>query len=354
MMIRNLIWTISLFNLIHSSTSFVVTTLQYSDKFCQYSDTFRLKSNPSKLPRTISTTISASASVLSSSSIPKDDVNCERLETLLDETLESNSTAASSLLNLINDAGDGSVVDQLLQLVDNLPAWTKVRILGKFSRRARRASLRRDLNVPNGSEVTVSVRRKAFVSALQSIAGAAYNDDIKTIEQDTRRESKTATPGSDDTNSEVEANQSSILEATVEQKAKAKTAALEQDAKDRKALNAELERKQRRILEATLQTKTSTEDIERDQALTTESESNERSLRGVFSRPKMILSLDKDVIVTPATKDNVDARSTGIANARRQPKSEEERKALEEKYGSMELGLRAYTILDDLGMLENA
>merc|ERR1740139_750387 len=206
-MIRNLIWTISLFNLIHSSTSFVapstpLTTLEHSHTLCS-------EINPSNTPGTTSTTISASESVSSSSPIPKDDVNCERLETLLDETLRSNPTAASSLLNLINDTGDGSVVDQLLQLVDNLPAWTKVRILGKFSRRARRASLRRDLNVPNGSEDTVAVRRKAFVSALQSIAGAAYNDDIKTIEQDTRRESKTATPGSDDTNSEVEANQSS-------------------------------------------------------------------------------------------------------------------------------------------------
>jgi len=47
-----------------------------------------------------------------------------------------------------------------------------------------------------------------------------------------------------------------------------------------------------------------------------------------------------------------DQRRKNIINARKQPKSEEEEKALAEYYGSMEIRERAFAILYDLGMIE--
>lgn len=497
------------------------------------------------------------------------------------------------------------MVDQLLQLVDNLPTWTRVRLFGKFSRRARRASLRRVLNLSDGGTDTVLVRRKALVSVLRSIAEGTHSDNktgiaIWDIERDARRESdKNTTPGSEDSNSEdkmtrealkaeserwfkkesealartleqkvnaanveriklqfrneqkkenwdeeeqkeeeeeevappraiekvgvqtiedeekelkalketkeerdaatlaraaeearrkanedreaeletgkrmkqeseaaeqarlrlitYELNQRALLESRLEldrmyralkteikvkeeasqakirmitnernqrtllefrleleskdrkleieektkqkaaeqvkqhlitnernqrlllesrlelekehhklkaekrnivdQEVKDKAGALEQEAKDREAFEAELEPKKRQILKTNLKTDTSIEDIERGQATAAKLESNEEPLRSkyeVYRDPSMLPSHNEDVIAQIDAKDDVIAQNIDVTNARQQPKSEEERKAMVEKYENMELGLRAYTILDDLGMLESS
>jgi len=110
------------------------------------------------------------------------------------------------LLHLV-DKGDGSNDnsnindDDELQPGKGLPLWTKVRISAKFSKRARRASLRRVLNLADSTADAVNGgdntrRRNALVLVLRVIAQAniSADNDVGTgiwdIERDARKERK--------------------------------------------------------------------------------------------------------------------------------------------------------------------
>mmetsp|Transcript_24370 Transcript_24370/g.28719 ORF Transcript_24370/g.28719 Transcript_24370/m.28719 type:complete len:444 (-) Transcript_24370:58-1389(-) len=128
-------------------------------------------------------------------------------EKILDQALCSNSTAAKLLLDEISELrNDGKeeeldlLLSQLLCLADGvatedsdptsgngLPWWTRVRILGRFSRRARRASLHRVLNLStpsaedgvegNDSNSKSRRRRRALVLILRSLATSSDADE---------------------------------------------------------------------------------------------------------------------------------------------------------------------------------
>lgn len=117
-------------------------------------------------------------------------------EKILDQALCSNSTAAKLLLDEISELRNNGkaeeldlFLNQLLYLADGavvngdsngLPWWTRVRILGRFSRRARRASLHRVLNFSTpsaedgveGDDSNSKSRRRsrALVLVLRSLA----------------------------------------------------------------------------------------------------------------------------------------------------------------------------------------
>jgi hypothetical protein len=102
---------------------------------------------------------------------------------LLDDALQSNTTAASTLLAKLS-ALEGSdreaFVSNLLGTIDGSNSWwSKIRPLARFSRRARRASLRRvlDLSTPVASEQEQAgdpfderSRRRSLVIILRSLA----------------------------------------------------------------------------------------------------------------------------------------------------------------------------------------
>jgi len=154
------------------------------------------------------------------------EIDCKR-EKLLDEALYSNSTAANLLLNEISKfRSDGkqaeldSFLNQLLYLVDEgiedeglsngrnkLPWWTKIRFMGKLSRRARRASLRRVLNFStpssseeNENEVDIDEataqnkrnRRRALVIVLRSLAEMSSGEE-ESVDNDDDTSSTTTT-----------------------------------------------------------------------------------------------------------------------------------------------------------------
>jgi len=128
-------------------------------------------------------------------------------EKILDQALCSNYTAAKLLLDEISELRkDGKeeeldlLLNQLLYLADGvatedndhgssngLPWWTRVRILGRFSRRARRASLHRVLNLStpsaeegvegNESNSKSRRRRRALVLILRSLATSSDADE---------------------------------------------------------------------------------------------------------------------------------------------------------------------------------
>lgn len=218
------LWTISISSSFHDSTAFVVSPSTISSSILR-----RNKSDSSHTPFSTITITHATPKVSfisleqGSNNNEPSKLNSEQLNALTDAALGSNSTAASILLREINDAGEnGSVVDKLLHLVDKgdgsndnsnindddelqpgkgLPLWTKVRISAKFSKRARRASLRRVLNLAdstaddiNGGDITR--RRNALVLVLRVIAQAniSVDDDAGTgiwdIERDARKERK--------------------------------------------------------------------------------------------------------------------------------------------------------------------
>lgn len=121
---------------------------------------------------------------------------------LLDAALRSNVTAASDLLAQLNElrsSGEGfgpssameAFVTNLLDEVDDgskNPWWSRLPTLTRFSRRARKASLRRvlDLSTPSASE-TESLgsdedadkrrRRRSFVIILRSLANLYDEED---------------------------------------------------------------------------------------------------------------------------------------------------------------------------------
>ena len=102
---------------------------------------------------------------------------------LLDDALQSNTSAAAMLLAKLG-ALEGSdreaFVSSLLSEIDNpVPWWSRIRPLTRFSRRARRASLRRvlDLSTPAASEqeqagddLDQRSRRRSLVIILRSLA----------------------------------------------------------------------------------------------------------------------------------------------------------------------------------------
>jgi len=125
-----------------------------------------------------------------------------RTENILDDALVSNCTAAQLILDEISELRNGKkeeeldlLFDQLLFLVDKVgkdkdcddnggvngfPWWARIRLLSRFSRRARRASLHRTLNfstppAEEGSEGNDALsknrqRRRALVLVLRSLA----------------------------------------------------------------------------------------------------------------------------------------------------------------------------------------
>lgn len=134
---------------------------------------------------------------------------------LLDDALRYNSTAASELLNNIQTMRSNNVtqadieayLNNLLKIVDTTAWWSEFRVLRRFSRRARRASLARvlELSMPvsetqesvgNGEEADQQRRRRSLVVLLRALAD---NDDnerrssipaIAQLERVARREAK--------------------------------------------------------------------------------------------------------------------------------------------------------------------
>ena len=116
----------------------------------------------------------------------------ERNAKLLDDALLFNSSAASELLSEMNTMrGSGApqqeietYINNLLDIVDDSEGalWTRIRPLARFSRRARRASVRRVLELSTPSlEETESIgddadaelrrrRRRSFVVLLRALA----------------------------------------------------------------------------------------------------------------------------------------------------------------------------------------
>ena len=123
--------------------------------------------------------------------VPTTEVSIEVPLDLLDDALKSSTTAASSLLSQLR----GSQTDReafminLLNEIDapsSTPWWSKLRSLTRFSRRARRASLRRvlDLSTPTASEQEMSDedadqrrRRRSLVIILRSLANLDEEDE---------------------------------------------------------------------------------------------------------------------------------------------------------------------------------
>ena len=113
---------------------------------------------------------------------------------LLDEAIGSNVTAATILLSKINELRGpdrDSFVSNLLAEVDSpVPIWTGLRPLARFSRRARRASLRRVLDLSTPSVETQSEddesdqrsRRRTLVIVLRSLANMYDNDENDSLE----------------------------------------------------------------------------------------------------------------------------------------------------------------------------
>ena len=102
---------------------------------------------------------------------------------LLDDALQSNITAAATLLakiSVLEGRDREAFVSNLLDTIDSTdPWWSKIRPLTRFSRRARRASLRRvlDLSTPiaseeeqAGDELDQRSRRRSLVIILRSLA----------------------------------------------------------------------------------------------------------------------------------------------------------------------------------------
>ena len=108
---------------------------------------------------------------------------------LLDQALHSNLTAASVLMSKINELRGpdrDSFVSNLLVEVDSpRPIWTGLRPLARFSKRARRASLRRviDLSTPaaesegEDNEAEQRRRRRTLVIVLRSLASMYDEED---------------------------------------------------------------------------------------------------------------------------------------------------------------------------------
>ena len=113
---------------------------------------------------------------------------------LLDDALRFNASAASELLSNINTMRANNAtqeaiedyINNLLAIVDTTPWWS-IRPLRRFSRRARRASLRRvlELSMPvdetqetvgNDPEADQQRRRRSLVVLLRSLAN---EDDLK-------------------------------------------------------------------------------------------------------------------------------------------------------------------------------
>ena len=140
--------------------------------------------------------------------------NDATFQKLLDEALLSNVTAANLILGEIKErrengeqGGVESILDNFLCLTDGdrfdygdvnasrtgFPFWTNIRFFGKFSRRARRASLHRVLNMytsfPEDNDMgiktdddTVATKQKirrgrALVSLIQSLAVGSTDND---------------------------------------------------------------------------------------------------------------------------------------------------------------------------------
>jgi hypothetical protein len=140
-------------------------------------------------------------------------LSSERNAQLLDDALRFNSLAASELLSEINNMRSSGApqedietyIDSLLATVDESSSgalWTRIRPLARFSRRARRASLRRvlELSTP-GSEETESVgddaeadlrrKRRSFVVLLRALAEDVSKKSgtaITQLEKQARRE----------------------------------------------------------------------------------------------------------------------------------------------------------------------
>lgn len=108
---------------------------------------------------------------------------------LLDEALHSNATAASMVLTKINELRgpdrDAFVSNLLTEVDAPVPIWTRLRPLARCSRRARRASLRRVLDVSTPAAESgreddeadqLRRRRRTLVIVLRSLANM-YNDD---------------------------------------------------------------------------------------------------------------------------------------------------------------------------------
>ena len=128
-----------------------------------------------------------------------DDKPASRL--VLDQALNGNGEAASSILTKIKSLREeGSeddlkvFLDSILSLVDeDKPAWTKLRVSARFSKRARRASLRRLLvmSTPSSSDAGIetederkSRRRRALVVSLRTLvpdASASSEASIRGI-----------------------------------------------------------------------------------------------------------------------------------------------------------------------------
>ena len=121
---------------------------------------------------------------------------------LLQDALSSSTSkaAASELLEKISllrkettEASDSAFLDLMTSLLDNgpdsqrLPFWTNIRFLGRFSKRARWASLRRTLNLttpPRSSEIDeneqpIEERRRRRMRALVSILRSLSTDNEK-------------------------------------------------------------------------------------------------------------------------------------------------------------------------------
>jgi hypothetical protein len=60
----------------------------------------------------------------------------------------------------------------------------------------------------------------------------------------------------------------------------------------------------------------------------------------------------REKLSSQRNRDPIADRQSAVTLARKQPKSPEEEKKLEERYGGMLLQVRAYAILYDLGMIE--
>jgi len=125
---------------------------------------------------------------------------------LLDDALRSNTTAAADILSQISklrEQGDQSKVEgfvsDLLEQIDGgkLPLWSRFRPLTRFSKRARKASLRRvlDLSTPladqNESEDDEDAARRrrtrSFVILLRTLAQNGEEQDNSAIKAKKKR-----------------------------------------------------------------------------------------------------------------------------------------------------------------------
>jgi hypothetical protein len=132
---------------------------------------------------------------------------------LLDEALNSNEEAVSKLLDEVRSLREkdlqellAAFLDEILKLVDeDKPVWTNLKISARLSKRSRRASLHRLLNMstPSSSDDDIdakdakqSRRRRALVVALRALvtddptSGKRTGVPIRQIEKAARRDIK--------------------------------------------------------------------------------------------------------------------------------------------------------------------